>query len=75
MTGFRVVGVHNDSLPHIVYKWKSVLEVDCLDYIVDFFISIDESIELLDFIRPCRKVYYRLDDRKILVFPQVPLLL
>ncbi len=75
MTGVEVVGIYVSSLLHVVCKWEGVLVVDCLDYVLDFFVSTDEFNELLDFIRPCGKVDYRLNGRRILVFPEVPSLL
>ncbi len=75
MTGVGVVSVHVGSLSHVVCKWESVLVVDCFDYILDFFVSIDQSNELLDFIWPCGEVDYRLDSKRIPVLPEIPPLL
>lgn len=71
MTGVRVVGVYVGNLLYIVYKQEDVLVVDCFDYVLDFFVSTNESNELLDFIWPYGEVYYRLDGRRISILPKV----
>lgn len=74
MVGVGVVGVYIGSLLHVVHKREGILIVDCLDYHLDFFVFIDEFNEFLDFSWSCRKFDYRINGRKIPVFPEVLLL-
>lgn len=75
MTGVGVVDIYVNSLLHVVCKRESVLVVNCFDYVLDFFIPINQSNELFDLIWPCGEVDYRLDGKRIPVFPEVPPLL
>lgn len=75
MTEVGIIGVYVGNFLYVVYKQEGILVVDCFDYVLDFFISTNESNELLDFIWPYGEVYYRLDGRRISVLPEVLLFL